>query len=299
MGKLCSKESQSTINLVQQEKEVSIASYKSDSDKYYELQEKKYNYLNKIDFVDYLYSLVNFSNENATLEDDYKNASLEVSMNDSFFNELFTTDIFQSFLENKILKHQKIYADAGNNEKVTSIFKEGFLAANSGLGLKLSQDAKAKGNESADKNSIVKKGDALAYGILYCGGPNFAKVKALFNIFSENKELKSNEKFSNFLLSLFIIPSYGMANARNKLSKFDEIGAIDKEKFKEILDSSELKDCQNLVVVANKLIFGEDLSVSLSYDNFKSKFEVNDKDFSLAFLLSPSGVRYMLKKHNV
>ena len=299
MGKLCSKESQSTINLVQQEKEVSIASYKSDSDKYYELQEKKYNYLNKIDFVDYLYSLVNFSNENATLEDDYKNASLEVSMNDSFFNELFTTDIFQSFLENKILKHQKIYADAGNNEKVTSIFKEGFLAANSGLGLKLSQDAKAKGNESADKNSIVKKGDALAYGILYCGGPNFAKVKALFNIFSENKELKSNEKFSNFLLSLFIIPSYGMANARNKLSKFDEIGAVDKEKFKEILDSSELKDCQNLVVVANKLIFGEDLSVSLSYDNFKSKFEVNDKDFSLAFLLSPSGVRYMLKKHNV
>ena len=299
MGKLCSKESQSTINLVQQEKEVSIASYKSDSDKYYELQEKKYNYLNKIDFVDYLYSLVNFSNENATLEDDYKNASLEVSMNDSFFNELFTTDIFQSFLENKILKHQKIYADAGNNEKVTSIFKEGFLAVNSGLGLKLSQDAKAKGNESADKNSIVKKGDALAYGILYCGGPNFAKVKALFNIFSENKELKSNEKFSNFLLSLFIIPSYGMANARNKLSKFDEIGAVDKEKFKEILDSSELKDCQNLVVVANKLIFGEDLSVSLSYDNFKSKFEVNDKDFSLAFLLSPSGVRYMLKKHNV
>ena len=299
MGKLCSKESQSTINLVQQEKEVSIASYKSDSDKYYELQEKKYNYLNKIDFVDYLFSLVNFSNENATLEDDYKNASLEVSMNDSFFNELFTTDIFQSFLENKILKHQKIYADAGNNEKVTSIFKEGFLAVNSGLGLKLSQDAKAKGNESADKNSIVKKGDALAYGILYCGGPNFAKVKALFNIFSENKELKSNEKFSNFLLSLFIIPSYGMANARNKLSKFDEIGAIDKEKFKEILDSSELKDCQNLVVVANKLIFGEDLSVSLSYDNFKSKFEVNDKDFSLAFLLSPSGVRYMLKKHNV
>ena len=125
------------------------------------------------------------------------------------------------------------------------------MAVNSGLGLKLSQDAKAKGNESADKNSIVKKGDALAYGILYCGGPNFAKVKALFNIFSENKELKSNEKFSNFLLSLFIIPSYGMANARNKLSKFDEIGAVDKEKFKEILDSSELKDCQNLVVVAN------------------------------------------------
>ena len=69
-----------------------------------------------------------------------------------------------------------------------------------------------------------------------------------------------------------------------------------------------------MVEVTNKLIFGQDLSVSLSYENFKSKFEeflyigelinkskfeVSDKDNSLAFMLSPSGVRYMLEKNNV
>ena len=220
-------------------------------------------------------------------------------MNEPFFGDIFSNDIFQSFLENKVLKHKAIYEEAGNNEKITSIFKEGFLAINNGLGLKLAQDAKAKGDESADKNTIVKKGDALAYGLLYCVGANFIKIKSLFNIFQENGQLKPSEKLSEFLLALFIIPSYGMASARNKLSKFEEIGAVDKEKLKELLESSELKDCQNMVEVTNKLIFGPNLTTTLTYQNFKDKFEVNDKDHSLAFMLSPSGVRYMLQKHNV
>lgn len=299
MGKLCSKQTQTTSNLIETEKEVSLPSYKSDADKFYELQESKYNYFRKLNYADFLYSLVNFSNENATLEDDYSKTNIDFSMNEPFFGDIFSNDIFQSFLENKVLKHKAIYEEAGNNEKITSIFKEGFLAVNNGLGLKLSQDAKAKGDESADKNTIVKKGDALAYGLLYCVGANFIKIKSLFNIFQENGQLKPSAKLSEFLLALFIIPSYGMANARNKLSKFEEIGAVDKEKLKELLDSSELKDCQNMVEITNKLIFGPNLTTTLSYQNFKDKFEVNDKDHSLAFMLSPSGVRYMLQKNNV
>ena len=299
MGKLCSKEVQVTSNKIETEKEITLPSYKSDADKDYELQENKYNYFRKLNFGDFLYSLVHFSNENATLEDDYSKTSVDYSMNDAFFCELFSTDIFQSFLENKVLKHKAIYQDAGNNEKVTSIFKEGFLAVNNGLGLKLSQHAKAKGDENADKNTIVKKGDVLAYGILYCVGANFVKVRALFNIFSENGELKSSDKFSEFLLSLFLIASYGCASARNKLAKFDEIGPIDKARLKELMDSSELKDCENMVDVTNELIFGRDLSTGLSYDQFKMRFEEENKDNSLAYLLSPSGARYMLKKNNV
>ncbi len=299
MGKLCSKQTQTTSNLIETEKEVSLPSYKSDADKFYELQESKYNYFRKLNYADFLYSLVNFSNENATLEDDYSKTNIDFSMNEPFFGDIFSNDIFQSFLENKVLKHKAIYEEAGNNEKITSIFKEGFLAVNNGLGLKLSQDAKAKGDESADKNTIVKKGDALAYGLLYCVGANFIKIKSLFNIFQENGQLKPSAKLSEFLLALFIIPSYGMASARNKLSKFEEIGAVDKEKLKELLDSSELKDCQNMVEITNKLIFGPNLTTTLSYQNFKDKFEVNDKDHSLAFMLSPSGVRYMLQKNNV
>ena len=299
MGKLCSKQAQTTSNLIETEKEVSIISYKSEGDKHYELQENKFNYFRKLNFADFLYSLVNFSNENATLEDDYSKTNIEFSMNEPFFCEIFSNDILQSFLENKILKHKAIYEDAGNNEKITSIFKETFLNANTGLGLKLSQDAQAKGDQNADKNTIVKKGDALAYGILYFAGANFIKIKALFNIFKEGNQLKPSEKFSEFLLSLFLIPSYCQANARLKIGKFDEIGAIDTSILKKLMGTSELKDCQNIVEFTNKLIFGQDLSVSLSYENFKSKFEVSDKDNSLAFMLSPSGVRYMLEKNNV
>jgi hypothetical protein len=41
MGQLCSKQTQTTSNLIETEKEVSLPSYSSDADKVYELQEKK------------------------------------------------------------------------------------------------------------------------------------------------------------------------------------------------------------------------------------------------------------------
>jgi hypothetical protein len=299
MGQLCGKKAQATSNLIETEKEITLPSYKSDGDKYYDLQENKYNFLRKINFEDFLYSLVHFSNENATLEDDYQKANINFSMEEPFFCELFSNDIFQSFLENKILKHKAIYAIAGNDEKMTSIFKEGFLAANYGLGVKLAQNAKELGDTNADKNSIIKKGDAIAYGILFCVGANYVKIRALFNLFKKDEILKDSEKLDEFLLSLFIIAGYGMANARNKLSKFDEIGGIEKEKLKELINTSELKDSQNMVQITKKMLFGQDLSVSLNYQNFKDKFELNDKDNSLAFLLSPSGCRYMQQKNNV
>ena len=299
MGQLCGKKAQATSNLIETEKEITLPSYKSDGDKYYDLQENKYNFLRKINFEDFLYSLVHFSNENATLEDDYQKANINFSMEEPFFCELFSNDIFQSFLENKILKHKAIYAIAGNDEKMTSIFKEGFLAANYGLGVKLAQNAKELGDTNADKNSIIKKGDAIAYGILFCVGANYVKIRALFNLFKKDEILKDSEKLDEFLLSLFIIAGYGMANARNKLSKFDEIGGIEKDKLKELVNTSELKDSQNMVQITKKMLFGQDLSVSLNYQNFKDKFELNDKDNSLAFLLSPSGCRYMQQKNNV
>ena len=299
MGQLCGKKTQSTSNLIETEKEISLPSYKSDGDKYYEAQENKFNFLRKLNFADYLYSLVHFSSENATLEDNYDKANVNVSMDEPFFCELFSNDIFQSFIENKILKHKAIYELAGTNEKMVSIFKETFLAANNGLGLKLAQSAKEKGDDNADKNSIIKKGDAIAYGLLYCVGANYIKIRALFNLFKKDEQLKPSDKFDEFLLSIFIISSYGMVSARNKLCKFDEFENIEKEKLKELIGTSELKDCQNMVEITKKMIFGQDLSISLSYQNFKDKFEVNDKDNSLAFLLSPSGVRYMIQKNNV
>ena len=299
MGKLCSKETQITSSLVQEEKEVSVPTYKSKADTYFQLIEYKFNYFHKMLFQDFLYSLVNFSNENATLEDDYNKSTIEYSMNEPFFDEIITPEIFQSFLENKILRHKALYEDASNNEIITSIFKEVFINVINGLGLKLSQNANSNGDTSADKNNIVKKGQLIAIGILYCKGHNYIKTKALFNIFQQNGEFKSSQKFNQFLLALFITASYGMVNARNKSSKFSEVGAIDKTILKELINSSELKDCENLVKVTNNLMFGEDLSKSYKYEDFKMKFSNENSENSFGFLLSSSGVRYMLEKNNV
>lgn len=299
MGKLCSKEAQITESLVQQENEISIPAYTSQADSIYALQENKYNYFRKILFQDFLYSLVNFSNENATLDDDYNKSNIEYSMNQPFYDEKMSSDFFQSFLENKVLKHKSLYEDAGKNESVTTIFKEEFIEIINALGLKLEQYEKDKGNSSADRNSLVKKGHIIAFGILYCLGPNYIKIRALFNLFQQDDALKSSEKLSEFLLALFITASYGMASARNKLKKFSQIGAIDRDKLRELLNTSELKDCKNLVTVTNKLMFGDDLSLSYNYQDFKMKFSKEDKDNSFGFLLTSSGIRYMLEKYNV
>lgn len=301
MGKLCSKQTQSVSTTIETEQEITIPQFKSEADKDYEQIESKYNYLRKVNYLDFLHSLVQFSNENATLEDDYSMAKLEHSSEESFFSELFSTDILQSFVENKILKHKQVYKEAGENEKVTSIFKEFLFAANNGLALKLTQDFKAKypDKEAPDKTTIVKKGDVISYGLLFCVGPNYAKVRSIFNLFREGDIIKKSEKLSIFLLTIFLVASYGMANARNKCSKYEEIGGIDSERLRTLLNCSELQDCNALVDFTEKELFGANLDAQLSYDEFKAKFAEKDKEKCLGFMFSPNGVRYMLQQHNV
>ena len=300
MGKLCSKGVQSEVSdLVPKEAEISIPTYKSDADKFLEGQEKKFNLLTKILFQDYLYSLANFSSENATLEDDYTKNTLEYSSNDAFYSESISSDYFQSFIENKLLKHKLLYDDAESNEKTTSIFKSFLLESYKGLGKKLSQDINQKGNEAVDENNVIVKGYLIPIGILFCSGPKYIKIRTIFNLFQEGGNLKSSEKFSQFLLALFLTGGYVMLHVRRKLADYEEIGGIKKEDLKKLANTCELKDSQHLVEVTNKLIFGEDLSNTLDYGAFKIKFEDNNKDTSLGFMLSSPGVRFMQQKHNV
>ena len=51
MGKLCSKQVQTTSSQIESEQEVSICSYKSASDDALKLQENKFNYLSKINLI--------------------------------------------------------------------------------------------------------------------------------------------------------------------------------------------------------------------------------------------------------
>ena len=290
MGKLCSKQVQTTSSAIESEQEVSICSYKSAGDDALKLQENKFNYLNKINFADFLYSLVNYSNENATIEFKYDNVNIDYKITSQEFGEDFSPDVFQSFIENRILKHDNIY-NAKIDESLIAIFKDNLIQNVTALNLKLKQ------SHSEDEFPGVRKYHIIPYGLLYCAGANYIKIKALFNLFSEGGAIKSSQMFNEFLLALFLVASYCSISARNKLGKYDAIGQISKEDLKQLLNAAELKDCQNLVGVANKLIFGEDLSGSLTYEQFKEKFKGSDN--AISFLLSPSGVRSLLEKNNV
>lgn len=290
MGKLCSKQVQTTSSAIESEQEVSLCSYKSGGDDALKLQENKFNYLNKINFADFLYSLANYSNENATIEFKYDNVNIDYKITSQEFGEDFSPDIFQSFIENRILKHDNIY-NAKIDESLIAIFKDNLIQNVTALNLKLKQ------SHSEDEFQGVRKYHIIPYGLLYCAGANYIKIKALFNLFSESGALKTSQMFNEFLLALFLVASYCSIAARNKLGKYDAIGQISKEDLKQLLNAAELKDCQNLVGVANKLIFGEDLSGSLTYEQFKEKFKGSDN--SISFLLSPAGVRSLLEKNNV
>ena len=60
------------------EKEILLFSYTSEADKEFQQLETKYNLLRDIDFQDYMYSLVQFDMENATLKDDYSNRTRSI-----------------------------------------------------------------------------------------------------------------------------------------------------------------------------------------------------------------------------
>lgn len=307
-GKLCQKsgggggssgDTSIKSSEIESENEISLPSYKSDADSDFNLIENKFNYLRDLRFNDYFHALCNYSDETATVEENYSNMTYNHTAWDPFYEEAFSIDLFQSFLENKVLKHESLYEKAGENERMTSIFREIMIAACGGLALKLAQDAKSKDeNTTIDKNNVLKKKHIIAFGILYCSR-QISKVHMIFSLFkaTEPEVLVYSDKFAEFLLSIFILASYGVANARNKASKFDEIGPIDTNKLREYVQASELKDCQNLVWIAMKQIFGDDYKGQISYDDFKGRF--NKSDSSLGYILSPSGIRDMLKKNNV
>lgn len=138
MGKLCSKQVQTTSSSIESEQEVSICSYKSGGDDALKLQENKFNYLNKINFADFLYSLANYSNENATIEFKYDNVNIDYKITSQEFGEDFSPDVFQSFIENRILKHDNIY-NAKIDESLIAIFKDNLIQNVTALNLKLKQ----------------------------------------------------------------------------------------------------------------------------------------------------------------
>lgn len=302
MGNLnsCCSKSETNEKIEGKEKDFEILNYKSKGDEEFQIIEQKYNYLTKINFIDYLHSLINFSNENSTVEDDYENETIQHSMTEKFYNEIFPIEMFQSFIENKILKHRSISDDVKLNKKMSDIFKKIIQISYKSLEYKLAQNLRENTkSDNINLNIIIKKHNLITYGILYCQEKNITKVELLYNLFkSDNNLLKFSEQFSEFILSLFILASYAILDVRNKISNYEEIEKIEIEKLKELIDVSELNDCVKLVDYTNKLIFGNDLKDTLTFEQFKDKFCEKDINKSINFLLFSPGIRFMLEKNN-
>lgn len=296
MGAICCNKSQQPASgEIETEREVSIPMYSSSADKEFSKIETKENLLRDISFTDYIYSLSEFSTENATKQDDYTHKPTSYSMDQPFYNEELTHDLFQSFIENKLFKHPNLYVKAGENEDTANLFKEVMFNIQKSLIAKLDQNDKNNGIDHP--NNTFRKSHAIALGILYASGTNVSKIKFLHNLFSREGSLKKTNEFSEFLLALFLIPSYCMLYTRNKLADSGDLSEFPKEIMKKILDKCELKDTVNLLGITMKLIFPVE-EKSYSYSKFKNLFEGGGPN-SIGWIINPRGIRLMLEKNNV
>ena len=162
MGVLCCKKAPSPIpddNIIP-EKEVVLSSYSSDADKEYSKLETKFNLLRDLSFSDYIFSLSLFSVNNATLQDDYSKKPESYSSTQPFYNEDFSPELLQSFIENKLLKHSNLYTKAGEDEMLSTTFKEMLLQLQKNLSTKLKQHYQNRGIPQTD--NLFKKSHAIA-----------------------------------------------------------------------------------------------------------------------------------------
>lgn len=294
MGILCCKETQSENEniLAPEEKEVAFASYASSNDKMLQKAEVYYNLLTHLQLIYFVNQLETFTIETATLSTN-ENLKTNFSSKDEFLGKEMSIDEFQSFIENRILKQKQLYSMAGEDEKLSTLFKEEFLEIYKSLELKLSQNAKAKGQGQV---KLTKK-HILAMGLLFCKSSNIGKLKLLFDILSDDKkQFTKSEAIDELIMSLFLISSYCMITARVKIGKNNsKLPELSKEELKQAINVSELKDNQALLKYFNESFFAE--KTSYSFEEFKAKFE--DKESGYGWLLSSKGNRKMLETHNV
>ena len=294
MGKLCNKRKKLGLNSdIDPEIEIKIKKYSSTFDKEFSKLESIYNYLTFITFKDFIYVLNNYSLETAVNEEDYNNKELKL---DRILTDNISIDEFQSFVENKIFKHPVVIYKL--NEISNTICKDNLLEIYKSLNKKLIQFDKENGKN--EENNRIKKYNILAFGVLYCSGTNISKIKNIFEIFknkSSNNIEKDSKEFNDFILSLSLIPAYCTIYSRNKLGNYTkELGEIQTDLLKKILDKSELKDSVNLYNIVINRIFPENKK-EIDVYVWKSLFE--NKENGIGFILNPKGIRNMIELNNV
>ena len=275
----CYKVENEQTLLAQTEEEIEFPQYSSLSDNHLECLEKDNNLFRYLSLVEYINLLSYYNLETATIpfEGPYK---IHFSYKDEFLSNVIHEELFQSFIENAILRNREI----GEEE---STFKEMCIELFKSLKLKLRQN-------SGDENKNITKRDLLCLGTLFCKTNNINKIKLFFDIFkNENELFMPSEELNEFLISSFLISSYCLISAKKKLSQTNPtIPETSFEDLKKLVLYSELKDCQNLVKLFNLQFFFN--KNTFTWEEFKQKFIGID---GFGWIFSTKGIRQKLQEN--
>jgi hypothetical protein len=293
MGNCCQKRTYQKINyLAPEEREIEIKDFDSPNDKNLEIIEMKFNLFNFVQLVEYVNLLDQFNIQTSNIITD-EPMRTNFSSKDEFLRQAMSIDEFQSFIENKIFDLEGLFEIIGNqnNQESISIFKDMCLEIYRALELKLKEH-----NKDSNETDLIKKRNILAIGILFCACENIEKVKLLFNIFkNDEEEFCKSDELDDFLLTQFLISSYCLISARNKISNSDlKIEKLEKDDLINLVNVSELKDCENLVNKFNETFFEKE---SYKWEEFKRKFE--DIDNGFGWVISSKGIRRKLEENNI
>ena len=284
----CKKKDYVRINyLAPDEKEIVLKDYSSSNDEPLIIVESTKNYFTQVQLVDFVNLLEQFNLETSGIITDEPMHS-DFSSNDEFLSKSFTLEEFLSFVENKIL----ILDDLSNSLEKNNIiiFKQFCGEMYKALESKLKDYYKEE-----NSFNLIKKRNILAFGILFCDCENIEKIKLFFDIFKneDKKEIFKSKELNDFLITLFLISSYCLITTRNNITNEDKgIRKLGKEELLNLLKTSELKNCENLLKIFNNTFFKKE---SYNWNDFKKQFE--DVDNGFGWVLSSKGIRRKLEEN--
>ena len=286
----CEKKTERQNDFCPNEKEIKFLDYKSTYGDLLEIIDRTYNFFTYIPLIEFMNLLEFCTGETSTMEFQGKFRN-NFSSKDEFLSQNMALEDFQSFIENKILKTSALNDILEKNNEQISIFKEAFIEIFRSLLLKLGQNYPERQFET------ISKRDLVSIGLLFCDSNNIDKIKVFFDIFkNENEEFVSTPELNEFLMCLFLIPSYCMISARKKANnQHPDVPELKKDELLNMLKISELKDSQNLLQVFNNNFF--QTKTNYTWDEFKTLFE--DKSTGFGWIFSSNGIRKKLEENNV
>ena len=275
----CNKISNEPTLIAENEKEIEFPSYSSKSDNCLKYLEKDNNLLRYISLIEFVNLLSYFNNQTAGIpfEGPYRT---NFSNKDEFLSEIIYKELFQSFIENTILRERQL-----GEEETT--FIEMYIELFNSLESKLKE-------YYGDENKKLAKKNLLCLGTLFCKTNNISKIKFLFDIFKdENEQIMKSEELNEFLICSFLISSYCLLCAAKNLSQVNPtIPEMPREEL-ELLQNSQLEDCYNLLNYFNKNFF---YRKPFTWEEFREKFEGKE---GFGWIFSTKGIRQKLQEKDI